>query len=58
MTLEVFGEGSSMGPLNDAMKREMQTHQGRIKFDVSWTTLDEYLEHLVTRGCSCNVASL
>jgi N-acyl-D-amino-acid deacylase len=57
VTLEVMGEGSSMGPLNDAMKREMKEHQGRIKFDVTWTTLDEYLEHLVARGISCNVAS-
>jgi N-acyl-D-amino-acid deacylase len=57
VTLEVMGEGSSMGPLNAKMKREMVEQQGDIKFDVAWTTLGGYLEHLVKRGISCNVAS-
>ncbi|MEO5580059.1 MAG: D-aminoacylase [Gemmatimonadaceae bacterium] len=57
VTLEVFGEGSSMGPLNEAMKKEMVEEQGDIKFDVTWTTLDQYLESLTRRGVSPNVAS-
>ncbi|MEJ7759440.1 MAG: D-aminoacylase [Gemmatimonadaceae bacterium] len=57
VTLEVFGEGSSMGPLNDAMKKEMVEEQGDFKFDVTWTTLGEYLESLTKRGVSPNVAS-
>ena len=57
VTLEVFGEGWSMGPLNDTMKAEMRDQQGDIKFDVAWTTLGEYLEHLERRGVSTNVAS-
>ena len=57
VTLEVLGEGTSMGPLNDAMKREMKERQGHIRYDVAWTTLGEYLEHLETRGVSTNVAS-
>jgi N-acyl-D-amino-acid deacylase len=57
VTLEVMGEGWSMGPLNEAMKSETVERQGDIKFDVEWTTLDEYLEYLVRRGVSCNVAS-
>ena len=57
VTLEVFGEGSSMGPLNESMKEEMLRQQGDIKFDIPWTTLSEYLQHLVTRGVSPNVAS-
>lgn len=57
VTLEIFGEGSSMGPLNEAMKQEMLEQQGDIKFDITWTTLGEYLEHLVERGVSTNVAS-
>jgi N-acyl-D-amino-acid deacylase len=57
VTLEVFGEGSSMGPLNEAMKREMREQQGDIRFEVAWTTLGEYLEHLERRGVSPNVAS-
>jgi len=57
VTLEVFGEGMSMGPLNEAMKQRMVESQGDLKFDVSWTTLGEYLEHLEERGVSPNVAS-
>jgi N-acyl-D-amino-acid deacylase len=57
VTLEVFGEGWSMGPLNDSMKHEMVAQQGDIQFDVAWTTLNEYLEHLVSRGIAPNVAS-
>jgi N-acyl-D-amino-acid deacylase len=58
VTLEVFGEGSSMGPLNEAMREEMVARQGDIRFEVTWTTLNEYLEHLVERGVTPNVASL
>ncbi|HEV3344172.1 MAG TPA: hypothetical protein VG125_27600, partial [Pirellulales bacterium] len=57
VTLEVFGEGWSMGPLNPSMKADMKSSQGDLKFDVAWTTLAEYLEHLEKRGVSCNVAS-
>ena len=57
VTLEVFGEGWSMGPLNEAMKREMVEQQGDIRFTVEWTTLGEYLEHLERRGSAVNVAS-
>lgn len=57
VTLEVFGEGFSMGPLNDEMKAELTEMQGDIRFDVEWTTLAEYLDYLVTRGVSTNVAS-
>ena len=57
VTLEVFGEGSSGGPLSDAMKAEEQELQGDIKYDIAWTTLGEYLEYLETKGVSTNVAS-
>ena len=57
VTLEVFGEGSSMGPLNDAMKKEAVEQMGDIKYDIEWTTLGQYLEHLEKRGVSPNVAS-
>lgn len=58
VTLEVFGEGRSMGPLTEAMRREMLRTQGTLKYDVSWTTLGDYLEHLTQKGVSPNVASL
>jgi N-acyl-D-amino-acid deacylase len=57
VTLEVFGEGMSFGPLNDAMKAEMKERQGDIKYDVDWTTLGDYLDYLEKRGVSTNVAS-
>jgi hypothetical protein len=57
VTLEIFGEGWSMGPLDDGMKQRMVEEQGDIRYDVSWTTLGEYLEHLERRGVSPNVAS-
>src|SRR6266571_940507 len=57
VTLEIFGEGESMGPLNEQMKKEMREQQSDIKFDVAWTTLSEYLEYLAKRGVSCNVGS-
>jgi len=57
VTLEVFGEGVSMGPLSEEMRRQDQESQGDIKYDVSWTTLNEYLEFLTSKGISPNVAS-
>ena len=57
VTLEIMGEGESMGPLNDAMKAEMTDLQSDIRYDVEWTTLAEYLEYLERRGISPNVAS-
>ena len=57
VTLEVFGEGDSMGPLTPEMKKYMLDLQGDIKYDIEWTTLAEYLEWLTRRGVSTNVAS-
>src|SRR5262245_32177570 len=57
VTLEVFGEGGSMGPLNDASKKEAIEQQGDIKYPIEWTTLGEYLEYLEKRGVTPNVAS-
>ena len=60
VTLEVFGEGNSMGPLNDEMKAEALADMKRDpdrKFDIDWTTLGEYLESLERRGVATNVAS-
>jgi N-acyl-D-amino-acid deacylase len=57
VTLEVFGEGWSEGPLNPEMKRRALEQQGDIRFDIEWTTLGEYLEYLESKGVSPNVAS-
>lgn len=57
VTLEIFGEGNSMGPVNALLREEMIKTQGDIRYDVTWTTLGEYLEFLVKKGVSPNVAS-
>ena len=57
VTLEVFGEGNSMGPLNAEEKLLMQKNQGDFKYQVAWNTLGEYLEFLENKGVSPNVAS-
>ncbi len=57
VTLEVMGEGLSMGPLNARTKKQMQLAQIDIKFKVAWNTLGEYLTYLEKKGVSCNIAS-
>jgi len=57
VTLEVMGEGESMGPLSDQMKAALLRQQGDIQYPIEWTTLGEYLQHLEKRGISPNVAS-
>ena len=57
VTLEVFGEGNSMGPWNDKMKVLDAKRQTDIKYDIAWTTLGQYLEHLEKRGVTPNVTS-
>jgi N-acyl-D-amino-acid deacylase len=57
VTLQVMGEGSSMGPLDETMRRELLERQGDIRYEVPWSTLGGYLETLERRGIAPNVAS-
>jgi N-acyl-D-amino-acid deacylase len=57
VTLEIFGEGGSEGPYTDSMKTMEQRNEGDIKYDVTWTTLKDYLQTLQKKGVSTNVAS-
>ena len=57
VTLEIMGEGESMGPLNPSMKKMAAELQADIKYPISWTTLGEYLAFLEKKGTSTNVAS-
>ncbi len=57
VTLEIFGEGSSMGPLTASMKADAVAHMGDIKYNITWSTLGEYLDTMVKRGISPNIAS-
>ncbi|MBV9989578.1 MAG: D-aminoacylase [Chitinophagaceae bacterium] len=57
VTLEVFGEGESMGPLNERMKKDMQDDQPIFKYKVDWTSLGGYMRSMEKRGISVNIAS-
>ena len=57
VTLEVFGEGMSWGPLNEEMKVDLFKKQGDIQYEIPWNTLGEYLQFLEDKGVSTNVAS-
>ena len=57
VTMEVFGEGWSMGPLNEKLKQDLKNDQTLFKYDVTWNTLGGYLQMLENKGVSPNVAS-
>jgi N-acyl-D-amino-acid deacylase len=57
VTLEVMGEGDSMGPLTPAMKAAALKRQSDIKYPIGWTTLRQYQDGLVAKGISPNIAS-
>ena len=57
VTLEVMGEGWSMGPWNARMKQLALKRQADIKYPIRWTTLGQYLDHLQRKGVTPNVAS-
>ena len=57
VTLEVMGEGSSMGPLTPTMKKLSRQRPSLIRYPIQWNTLDQYLRFLEKRGVSMNVAS-
>ena len=57
VTLEVFGEGTSMGPVNQAMVGDSLKRQSDIKYPIEWRSLSGYLDWLTRRGIAPNVAS-
>jgi N-acyl-D-amino-acid deacylase len=57
VTLQVMGEGWSMGPLNERMRELAVRRQVDVRYPVDWTTLGEYLAKLEARGVAQNVAS-
>jgi N-acyl-D-amino-acid deacylase len=57
VTTEIFGEGESCGPWSEPMKLRRRAMQGDFRFDITWTTLAEYLRFLERRGVAPNVAS-
>jgi N-acyl-D-amino-acid deacylase len=57
VTLEVMGEGDSMGPLTDDMARRNESHETDIKYPIDWRTLGQYLQARERAGTSLNIAS-
>jgi N-acyl-D-amino-acid deacylase len=57
VTLEVMGEGDSMGPWTPEMKKREIARQGDIKYPIKWTTLGKYLEYMQRKGITPNIAS-
>ncbi len=57
VTLEIFGEGDSLGPLTDEIRKADLEAQGDLKHPIDWTTLGEGLDALVKHGISPNIAS-
>ena len=57
VTLEVFGEGESLGPLTEEVRKAQLASQGDLKHPIDWTTLGEGLDALVKHGVSTNIAS-
>ena len=57
VTLEIFGEGWSYGPLTPAMRKEALEQQADIKYDIPWTTLGEFMDYLAGKGVAPNIAS-
>ena len=58
VTLEVMGEGWSMGPFSPAQKAEALAEQTGFRYPIGWTTLGEFLQYLERKGVSVNVASM
>jgi N-acyl-D-amino-acid deacylase len=59
VTLQVFGEGNSMGPLTPNMRARMQKglSEGEMPVEVAWDSLAGYLNHAEKTGISQNIAS-
>jgi len=57
VTLEIFGEGESMGPLTPQMRKYFESQEADIRFPLKWTKLSEGMDTLAKHGVSCNVAS-
>jgi N-acyl-D-amino-acid deacylase len=57
VTTEVFGEGTSMGPLTPELRVALQEQPNGLDYDVCWTRLSEYVAHVERRGAAQNVAS-
>jgi N-acyl-D-amino-acid deacylase len=59
VTLQIFGEGFSMGPQTPAMRESARKAgaEAAIPYDVDWWSLADYLSYAERKGIAQNVAS-
>jgi N-acyl-D-amino-acid deacylase len=57
VTLELFGEGTSMGPMNQQMIDDRNSDNEDRDVPNTWRTLGEFLNFLEKKGVSTNVGS-
>jgi N-acyl-D-amino-acid deacylase len=57
VTTEITGEGSSIAPINDRLKKETEEVAKKYGVAVDWSTLDEYFKHFERTKSSINLGT-
>jgi len=57
ITTAIFGEGWSMGPVNENVRKGMESFWPEYNIKYDWETLSEYLKFVETQGTSVNISS-
>jgi len=57
VTTEITGEGSSIAPVNDRMKKENEEVTKKYGVTVDWSTLDEYFKHFERTKSAINLGT-
>jgi dihydroorotase/N-acyl-D-amino-acid deacylase len=58
VTTEITGEGTSIAPVNDRMKKENEEVAKKYGVTVDWSTLDEYFKHFERTKSAINLGTL
>ena len=57
VTTEITGEGSSIAPINDRLKKENEEVAKKYGVTVDWSTLDEYFTHFERTKSAINLGT-
>jgi N-acyl-D-amino-acid deacylase len=57
ITTEITGEGSSIAPVNDRMKKEYEEVANKYGVTIDWSTLDEYFIHFERTKSAINLGT-
>lgn len=57
VTTEITGEGSSIAPVNDRMKKENEEVAKKYNVTVDWSTLDDYFKHFERTKSAINLGT-